>query len=104
MGRRGGADGVARGGNEAQAAPDDMAGGIETQHGVDEGVPFIVMELLEGESLAKRLERLLGSRPFESDTLGGLLLAICARDIPVPSRGPRSRWLEAVWRGSFSPE
>lgn len=165
-------------------------------HGVDEGVPFIVMELLDGESLAKRLERvqrlspqetsrimtqvaramgraheagivhrdlkpdnifivrndeeevakvldfgvaksnthgmggvssatrtgsvlgtpyymspeqaegaktvdhrsdiwslgvivwecLLGNRPFESDTLGGLLLAICARDMPVPSR------------------
>jgi serine/threonine-protein kinase len=26
-------------------------------HGIDEGTPFIVMELLEGESLAKRLER-----------------------------------------------
>src|SRR3954469_6531701 len=26
-------------------------------HGVDEGVPFIVMELLEGESLASRLQR-----------------------------------------------
>src|SRR5687767_8426993 len=165
-------------------------------HGVDEGVPFIVMELLEGESLASRLERvqrlspaetariitqvaravaraheagivhrdlkpdniylvrndeeeiakvldfgvakatthgmgaatgatrtgsvlgtpyymspeqaegakgvdhrsdlwslgviawecLLGTRPFESETLGGLLLAICPRDMPVPSR------------------
>lgn len=30
-------------------------------------------------------ECLLGSRPFEAETLGGLLLAICARDIPVPS-------------------
>src|SRR6478736_1401968 len=26
-------------------------------HGVDEGVPFIVMELMEGESLAARLSR-----------------------------------------------
>jgi serine/threonine-protein kinase len=31
-------------------------------------------------------ECLVGTRPFESETLGGLLLAICARDIPVPSR------------------
>ncbi|HVY29204.1 MAG TPA: serine/threonine-protein kinase [Polyangiaceae bacterium] len=31
-------------------------------------------------------ECLLGTRPFESDTLGGLLLAICAREMPVPSR------------------
>ena len=30
-------------------------------------------------------ECLLGSRPFEAETLGGLLLAICAREIPVPS-------------------
>jgi serine/threonine protein kinase len=30
-------------------------------------------------------ECLLGNRPFEAETLGGLLLAICARDIPVPS-------------------
>jgi serine/threonine-protein kinase len=30
-------------------------------------------------------ECLLGSRPFDAETLGGLLLAICARDIPVPS-------------------
>jgi serine/threonine-protein kinase len=34
-------------------------------------------------------ECLLGARPFEAETLGGLLLAICARDLPVPSRvGP----------------
>jgi len=34
-------------------------------------------------------ECLLGTRPFEAETLGGLLLAICARDLPVPSRmGP----------------
>jgi serine/threonine protein kinase len=31
-------------------------------------------------------ECLLGIRPFDAETLGGLLLAICARDIPVPSR------------------
>jgi serine/threonine protein kinase len=31
-------------------------------------------------------ECLLGRRPFEAETLGGLLLAICARDMPVPSR------------------
>jgi serine/threonine-protein kinase len=30
-------------------------------------------------------ECLLGNRPFEAETLGGLLLAICARDMPVPS-------------------
>lgn len=30
-------------------------------------------------------ECVLGVRPFEAETLGGLLLAICARDIPVPS-------------------
>jgi eukaryotic-like serine/threonine-protein kinase len=34
-------------------------------------------------------ECLLGARPFEAETLGGLLLAICARELPVPSRvGP----------------
>jgi serine/threonine protein kinase len=34
-------------------------------------------------------ECLLGARPFEAETLGGLLLAICAREIPTPSRvGP----------------
>jgi eukaryotic-like serine/threonine-protein kinase len=34
-------------------------------------------------------ECLLGARPFEAETLGGLLLAICARDMPTPSRcGP----------------
>jgi serine/threonine-protein kinase len=34
-------------------------------------------------------ECLLGSRPFDEETLGSLLLAICARPIPVPSqRGP----------------
>jgi len=31
-------------------------------------------------------ECLLGARPFEAETLGGLLLAICAREIPTPSR------------------
>lgn len=30
-------------------------------------------------------ECVLGVRPFESDTLGGLFLAICTRDKPVPS-------------------
>ena len=34
-------------------------------------------------------ECLLGRRPFDEETLGGLLLAICARPIPVPSHfGP----------------
>jgi eukaryotic-like serine/threonine-protein kinase len=34
-------------------------------------------------------ECLLGVRPFEAETLGSLLLAICAREIPIPSRvGP----------------
>jgi eukaryotic-like serine/threonine-protein kinase len=34
-------------------------------------------------------ECILGVRPFEAETLGGLLLAICARDMPTPSRcGP----------------
>ena len=31
-------------------------------------------------------ECLLGARPFEAETLGGLLLAICAREMPSPSR------------------
>ena len=31
-------------------------------------------------------ECLVGARPFEAETLGGLLLAICAREMPVPSR------------------
>jgi serine/threonine protein kinase len=31
-------------------------------------------------------ECLLGVRPFDSETLGGLLLAVCARELPVPSR------------------
>ncbi|HEX3775487.1 MAG TPA: protein kinase [Polyangiaceae bacterium] len=31
-------------------------------------------------------ECLLGRRPFEAETLGSLLLAICTRPIPVPSR------------------
>ncbi len=31
-------------------------------------------------------ECLLGRKPFDAETLGGLLLAICARDLPVPSR------------------
>src|SRR4051812_43597441 len=31
-------------------------------------------------------ECLLGARPFEAETLGGLLLAICARQMPTPSR------------------
>ena len=31
-------------------------------------------------------ECLLGSRPFDAETLGALLLAICAREMPVPSR------------------
>jgi serine/threonine-protein kinase len=34
-------------------------------------------------------ECLLGRRPFESETIGSILLAICSRPIPVPSRiGP----------------
>jgi serine/threonine-protein kinase len=35
-------------------------------HGVDEGVPFIVMELLDGESLASRLERVKRLSPAET--------------------------------------
>jgi len=31
-------------------------------------------------------ECLLGVRPFEAETLGSLLLAICAREMPIPSR------------------
>jgi serine/threonine-protein kinase len=34
-------------------------------------------------------ECLLGRRPFDAETLGGLLLAICTRPIPIPSQcGP----------------
>jgi len=35
-------------------------------HGVDEGVPFIVMELLEGESLAARIERVRRLSPADT--------------------------------------
>lgn len=31
-------------------------------------------------------ECLVGRKPFDADTLGGLLLAICSREMPVPSR------------------
>ncbi len=31
-------------------------------------------------------ECLIGARPFEAETLGGLLLSICAREMPIPSR------------------
>src|SRR5882724_8111062 len=34
-------------------------------------------------------ECLLGSRPFDEETLGSLLLAICARPIPIPSQRGR---------------
>jgi serine/threonine-protein kinase len=41
-------------------------------------------------------ECLLGVRPFEAETLGSLLLAICAREIPVPSRvGPVPQGFDA---------
>lgn len=32
-------------------------------------------------------ECLIGARPFDAETLGALLLAICAREMPIPSRG-----------------
>jgi eukaryotic-like serine/threonine-protein kinase len=46
-------------------------------------------------------ECLLGRRPFDAETLGGLLLAICTRPIPIPSQyGPVppgfDAWFERV--------
>jgi serine/threonine-protein kinase len=52
-------DGVARFLNEARAAALLRSPHVVQilDHGVDDGVPFMVMELLEGESLAQRLAR-----------------------------------------------
>src|SRR5262249_60979717 len=52
-------DGLARFNREAQAAGMLRSPHVVQilDHGVDEGVPFIAMELLEGESLAARLGR-----------------------------------------------
>ncbi len=53
-------DGLKRFLREAQAAAQLRSPHVVQilEHGVDEGVPFIAMELLEGESLATRLARL----------------------------------------------
>jgi eukaryotic-like serine/threonine-protein kinase len=72
-----------------------------TRTGAVLGTPYYMSpEQAEGARLVDRrtdiwamgviaYECLLGGRPFQAETLGGLLLAICAREMPVPSRaGP----------------
>ena len=51
-------------------------------HGFDaeNGLPFIAMELL-----IIAYECLTGLRPFDKETLGALLMAICNEPLPVPS-------------------
>ena len=44
-------------------------------------------------------ECLIGKRPFYSDAIGDLVLQICVRDIPVPSR-TRHRAAKASMPGS----
>jgi serine/threonine-protein kinase len=71
--------------------------GSATRTGAVLGTPYYMSpEQAEGNKLVDHradlwalgviaFECLLGRRPFESDALGSLLLAICTRPIPVPS-------------------
>ena len=73
-------------------------GGLETRTGVTMGTPYYMSpEQLEGRkaldhrsdlwSLAViTCECLSGLRPFDGETYGELLLNICARPVPLPSR------------------
>ena len=74
-----------------------VASGSETRTGAILGTPhYMSPEQAEGTKLVDHrtdlwalgviaFECLLGRRPFDSDALGSLLLAICTRPIPVPS-------------------
>ena len=74
-----------------------VASGSETRTGAILGTPhYMSPEQAEGTRLVDHrtdvwalgviaFECLLGRRPFDSDALGSLLLAICTRPIPVPS-------------------
>jgi serine/threonine-protein kinase len=82
----------------AKATPGiGVASGSETRTGAILGTPhYMSPEQAEGTKLVDHrtdlwalgviaFECLLGRRPFDSDALGSLLLAICTRPIPVPS-------------------
>jgi serine/threonine-protein kinase len=74
-----------------------VASGSETRTGAILGTPhYMSPEQAEGTKLVDHrtdlwalgviaFECLVGRRPFDSDALGSLLLAICTRPIPVPS-------------------
>ena len=44
------------------------------EHGMHEGIPFIAMELLEGEDLGKRLDRVLKMSPRE---VASIITQVC---------------------------
>jgi len=81
----------------AKAAPGLGTVSRETRTGAILGTPhYMSPEQAEGTKLVDHrtdlwalgviaFECLLGRRPFESEALGGLLLAICSRPLPVPS-------------------
>jgi len=74
-----------------------LASGSQTRTGAILGTPhYMSPEQAEGTKLVDHrtdlwalgvitFECLLGRRPFDSDALGSLLLAICTRPLPVPS-------------------
>ncbi len=76
----------------------DVTGAPTTQTGAMLGTPFYMSpEQASGKREVDHrtdiwaltviaFECLTGRRPFEADTIGGLVLAICAEPIPVPSR------------------
>jgi serine/threonine-protein kinase len=88
-----------------------MTTGSSTRTGAILGTPYYMSpEQAEGNRLVDHrtdlwalgvitFECLLGRRPFDSDALGSLLLAICTRPIPVPSSwGPVPAGFDA-WFG-----
>lgn len=62
-----------------------------TDVGPDEDCPYIVMKLLEGESLAKRLDR---CKPLDVPTAIGRLLRVVARVMDAHDRGMIHRDIE----------